>query len=53
LVLIKGVIHSFFGYPGKTFDDLTSVTQVLYLLGIYVKACGEVVEAVKEFMESL
>ena len=52
-LLIKNVIHSFFSLPGKIFVVEVEWKEILFLLGIYEKACGQTIEAVKEFMDSL
>ncbi len=54
LVLIKNVIHSFFSLPGEMCLIIKWNRIIcLHLLGIYEQACGQTIEAVKEFMDSL
>jgi hypothetical protein len=54
LVSINGAIHPFFSYPGKKTEDGTFDYHFYRIyLGIFVKSCQQVIDAVKEFMANL
>jgi hypothetical protein len=54
LVLIKGVIHGYFGTPGnKLKRRLHFIRNFYFSLEIFPQACEQTIEAIRDFMASI
>jgi hypothetical protein len=58
LVLIKAVIHGYFGTPGKKLKRcfsflLNFIMNICFSLGIFPEACKQTVEAIRDFIDSI